>query len=40
MPKAELPTTFTGWVVAILTGAIGFIAGFIFLATLEHFGIT
>jgi hypothetical protein len=40
MPKAELPTSFAGWVVAVLTGAVGFIAGFLFLAMLEQFGIT
>lgn len=40
MPKAQLPTTFAGWIVAILTGTIGFMAGFIFLWLLERFGVT
>lgn len=40
MPKASLPTSVAGWVVAILTGAVGFLAGFAFLAVLEQLGIT
>lgn len=40
MPKASLPTSAAGWVVAIATGAVGFLAGFLFLALLERMGIT
>lgn len=39
MPKASLPTTAAGWIVAVATGAVGFIAGFLFLALLERFGL-
>ena len=31
MPKAELPTTMKGWMVALASSAVGFIAGFISL---------
>ena len=40
MPKAELPTSLAGWMVAIATGAVGFLAGFLFLHLLEHMGLT
>jgi hypothetical protein len=39
MPKAELPTSAKGWVVAIATGTVGFLAGFIFLRFLEKMGV-
>ena len=28
MPRADLPTTWRGWVVAIVASLVGFIAGF------------
>jgi hypothetical protein len=28
MPKATMPTTFRGWIVALFASMIGFIAGF------------
>lgn len=32
MPKAELPTSAKGWLVALAAAFVGFIAGFIFLS--------
>ena len=40
MPKAELPTSLAGWLVAVTTGAVGFLAGFLFLHLLERIGLT
>lgn len=40
MPKAVLPNSFGGWLVAIATGTIGFLAGFLFLWLLERLGVT
>jgi hypothetical protein len=31
MPRAELPSTLKGWMVAIGAGIVGFICGFIFI---------
>jgi len=40
MPRAQLPSSLAGWLVAVLVGTIGFLAGFLFLALLERMGIT
>lgn len=32
MPRAELPSTVQGWLVALLASFVGFIAGFITIA--------
>jgi hypothetical protein len=32
MPKAQLPTTTRGWLVALVASFVGFIAGFITIA--------
>lgn len=34
MPKAELPTSPAGWLVALAASFVGFIAGFLAIATL------
>lgn len=31
MPKAELPTSLEGWMVALGAGVVGFLAGFVFI---------
>lgn len=31
MPRAQLPTTLAGWLVALGAGIVGFLAGFVFL---------
>lgn len=31
MPRAELPTTLQGWLVALGAGIVGFLAGFLFI---------
>jgi uncharacterized protein involved in exopolysaccharide biosynthesis len=36
MPRAELPTSTTGWLVAIGAGVVGFLAGFVFIAVCER----
>lgn len=33
MPRAELPTTLLGWLIALGAGVIGFLAGFLFILT-------
>jgi len=35
MPKAELPSSLLGWVVAIGAGVVGFLAGFLFLKIMD-----
>jgi hypothetical protein len=32
MPRAELPTSLIGWLVALGAGIVGFLAGFVFMA--------
>jgi hypothetical protein len=32
MPRAELPTSMLGWLVAVGAGVVGFLAGFVFIA--------
>jgi len=32
MPSAELPTSMTGWLVAVGAGIVGVLAGFLFIA--------
>jgi hypothetical protein len=32
VPKAELPTSLIGWLVAVGAGIVGFLAGFVFMA--------
>jgi uncharacterized membrane protein YeaQ/YmgE (transglycosylase-associated protein family) len=39
MPKAVLPTTPAGWLVFILVGTVGAVAGFFFLRFLELLGL-
>lgn len=29
MPKAELPSTFKGWIVALVASFVGFVSGFV-----------
>lgn len=36
MPKASLPSTPLGWLIALGASMVGFIAGFIALALLTH----
>jgi len=36
MPKAELPTTMRGWIVAIGAGVVGFLAGFVFISIMSQ----
>lgn len=31
MPRADLPTSITGWLVALGAGIVGFLAGFVFI---------
>lgn len=31
MPTADLPTSLTGWLVALGAGIVGFLAGFVFI---------
>jgi hypothetical protein len=37
MPKAKLPTSTKGWLVALLASFAGFIAGFITIALCEKY---
>jgi hypothetical protein len=32
MPRAELPSSLTGWLIAIGAGIVGFLAGFLFIS--------
>jgi hypothetical protein len=32
MPRAELPTSMVGWMVAVGAGVVGFLAGFLFIS--------
>lgn len=32
MPRAELPNSTIGWLVALGAGVVGFLAGFVFIA--------
>lgn len=32
MPRAELPSTTAGWLVAVGAGIVGFLAGFVFIS--------
>lgn len=36
MPKAGLPNSWQGWLVAIGAGVVGFFAGFLFIALMSH----
>jgi hypothetical protein len=36
VPKAELPTSLKGWVVALGAGVVGFLAGFIFIKIMNE----
>ena len=36
MPRATLPTTLAGWIVALAASMVGFISGFIALALLTR----
>jgi hypothetical protein len=35
MPKAELPNSFKGWMVALGAGVVGFLAGFVFISLMN-----
>lgn len=37
MPKAALPTSVKGWLVALLASFVGFVAGFVTIALCERF---
>jgi hypothetical protein len=37
MPKAKLPTTAKGWVVALAASLVGFLAGFASLNVMQRF---
>lgn len=37
MPKAALPTSSKGWLVALAASFVGFIAGFVTIALLSRF---
>lgn len=36
MPKAKLPTTLMGWIIALAASAVGFISGFLALNILTR----
>lgn len=36
MPRAELPTSSIGWIVALGAGIVGFLAGFLFISIMER----
>jgi hypothetical protein len=36
MPRAELPSSPLGWLVAVGAGIIGFLAGFLFIAACQR----
>lgn len=36
MPKADLPTSPLGWLIALGAGMVGFFAGFLFIAMCER----
>lgn len=35
MPKAELPSSILGWIVALGAGIVGFLAGFVFISIMN-----
>jgi hypothetical protein len=38
MPKAEIPTSLHGWLIAIGAGIVGFLAGFLFISLMVRIG--
>lgn len=36
MPRADLPSSPTGWLVALGAGVVGFLAGFVFISLMQR----